>query len=1491
MEVVRIVERKFRWFLLIAITISGAIGLPYWLPLMLPAHAAAPTMVLNSAAQKTDGSGAVDVSVTVNDSDGDDTLKIRIGYKSGSDCSSPVGLTLSTIDTTDSNTTATYGDPKVDNAETYRIGTAAGWITTSSGANTVQFDWLSATDLPTGDGTYCLRAVVNDGTSDGTVVTTSLTIDNVDPATPGDLAAGTITTSSIVANFGSQSSDTNFSKYRMFYLDRGQGGMGELLSPTNGIEHNDANLLAVNYNSASNTTLTSLNPNAYHEIGIWAYDTYGNYTGNAVNLYKSTLANTPTAPTVTVNSTTALNVSIGAGDSNPSYTGYAIYEVSTDKYVKSDGTLGSGATWLTSAGWGTMAVAGLTANTQYTFKVKARNLELVETDYGATTSHYTLAGQVAGLSVSETTDKSNYKVSLSWTNPTPAQTGAKIQQDTNCDGSWDTTVYNNAASVPASPYSISGLSAGTCYKFRVSSYNGSGDENTTSIPESANETTGPAAPAGLTASIIATDSITWDWNDVSGATSYNVYSNYDDSLVKSGADSQWLQNTVSAASLYVIYVRAVNANGEGIASSTASASPDPSTPASLTHSAQSTSSITWGWSSAIAQAGYWARAESPVGNAIAAVADWITDLFWAESSLSANQLVTLYVKAKNAEADESSEASTQAYAAQNAPSGITFGTIATDSIALTADGTFPNLTSGSSGIYFSNGTTSLWQQNASWTNGSLSPNTQYTYTVKARNGDGDETATASSSKYTLANIPGTPTVSVTSSTSLTVVIDVNSNPAATTLAIQDVASGNYVQVSGALGASAVWQTYSTWGGAAGIAVSGLTPNTSYQFKVKARNGDSTETALSSASTAKYTLANVPTSLISTGVTTNSIALSWSANSNPAGTEFYVTNSTTGANSGWITDTSYTFSSLSASVAYTFNVKARNSELTETAASADYTKSTNPNPAPLPLPPAPPAPPPPAPPAPPPPAPPAPPPPASPAPPPPAPPAPPPPAPPAPPPPAPPAPPPPAPPAPPPPVPPAPPSGEPEQPEPQKPPEPEVPQPQSGEPEAPAPSGAPEGDGAAPTGEPQGPAPTPSGSGPVAAPILDVVRKIIGQIKDVGAPVVEESIKIAKIVSAKPNSKIRQQMVKLKQIILDNIDVQRANDVVQVPVLVATSATAAATLATTIGSIANYLQFLITQPVVLWYRRRKKEWGVVYDSITKRPVDLAVVRVFDAKTNQLLQTRVTDKNGRYNFVVDSGEYYIVVQKQEYAFPSALLNEMKADERYTELYYGKPVTITEKKSLAMNIPLDPDKKMVTNRQVVLSHIVRKAQYVFLLIGPTFAAISLAINPKPWVGAILVAHLVGLGLFLRVVMPQTLKYWGMVKSKDTDAPLKRAVTRVFDSRFNKLLDTQITDSKGRYSFLVGNNIYYVTAEKNGFVPRRSDFIDLRRSEDGGFVNLDMYLNRQHGEAIDAPQAEAAQVRKLEKEAPIVNKETTVAGVKVGDLHEEIRDIDYIK
>src|SRR5690606_8613601 len=93
--------------------------------------------------------------------------------------------------------------------------------------------------------------------------------------------------------------------------------------------------------------------------------------------------------------------------------------------------------------------------------------------------------------------------------------------------------------------------------------------------------------------------------------------------------------------------------------------------------------------------------------------------------------------------------------------------------------------------------------------------------------------------YTLAAVPTAPTVNNATIYNLTVTLNADANPAATTYAIYEAETEQYVQADGTLSATAVWQTAADWGS---IIVTGLTPETEYGFTVRARNGANVETA-------------------------------------------------------------------------------------------------------------------------------------------------------------------------------------------------------------------------------------------------------------------------------------------------------------------------------------------------------------------------------------------------------------------------------------------------------------------------------------------------------------------------------------------------------------------------------------------------------------------------------------------------------------------------
>ncbi|MDD4985730.1 MAG: IPT/TIG domain-containing protein, partial [Dehalococcoidales bacterium] len=127
-------------------------------------------------------------------------------------------------------------------------------------------------------------------------------------------------------------------------------------------------------------------------------------------------------------------------------------------------------------------------------------------------------------------------------------------------------------------------------------------------------------------------------------------------------------------------------------------------------------------------------------------------------------------------------------------------------------------------------------------NTGVTPNTSYTFHVHADDGTALSDPSNSATAVTLANTPGQPTLSSATTTGMNIVIDSVDNPSGTQFAIHETTTDTYVQQSdGSLDASADWQTYTNWGGLLGIDVTGLTPNTSYTFEVKARNSENTET--------------------------------------------------------------------------------------------------------------------------------------------------------------------------------------------------------------------------------------------------------------------------------------------------------------------------------------------------------------------------------------------------------------------------------------------------------------------------------------------------------------------------------------------------------------------------------------------------------------------------------------------------------------------------
>ena len=229
------------------------------------------------------------------------------------------------------------------------------------------------------------------------------------------------------------------------------------------------------------------------------------------------------------------------------------------------------------------------------------------------------------------------------------------------------------------------------------------------------------------------------------------------------------------------------------------------------------------------------------------------------------------------------------------------------------------------------GTDSDWQSSTYYYDYDLDPNETYGYVVTARDMSPIQLPGNPSGLAYVSTYIETPTsISVTATTTSSISVKSSSTPSnlsegSSGLLIENVTNGT----------NSGWkQDNNSW------TSSGLAPNTFYSFRAKARNRVGVATAYCTIGST-YTRANVPGADSFSNVTTNSIQANWTSGGNPAGTQYFCENMTTGQNSGWTIDTSWTSGGLSPDTPYEFRVKAWNHFGIETAWRSLGTQATDP----------------------------------------------------------------------------------------------------------------------------------------------------------------------------------------------------------------------------------------------------------------------------------------------------------------------------------------------------------------------------------------------------------------------------------------------------------------------------------------------------------------------------------------------------------------------
>ncbi|WP_051398114.1 fibronectin type III domain-containing protein [Runella limosa] len=453
------------------------------------------------------------------------------------------------------------------------------------------------------------------------------------------------------------------------------------------------------------------NATTYANTGLNASTRYyyyvGSQRGGTPSRTKSNTADAttqsglPNAPArLTANATSSSQINLSWADLSDNETGFEIERSTDSRNYSKIADVGAGTT--------TYSNTGLISNTQYCYRVRAKN--------GAGNSGYTdpacattqappvtIPRPPSSLTVTAT---SSSQINLAWTDNASDETGFEIERST------DGTNFAKIADVGANTttYSNTGLNASTRYWYRVRAKNSAGVSSYTNVADATTQAppvTIPRPASSLTATAMSSSQINLAWTDnASDETGFEIERSTDGTnfakIADVGANTATYSNTgLNASTRYWYRVRAKNSAGASsytnVADATTQAPPVtiPRPPSSLTATATSSSQINLAWTDNASDETGFEIERSTDGTNFAKIVDvGANTTSYSNTGLSASTRYWYRVRAKNSAGASSytnvSDATTS-LAVPVAPTNLTAELADYDQIRLTW-GTLSNVT-------------------------------------------------------------------------------------------------------------------------------------------------------------------------------------------------------------------------------------------------------------------------------------------------------------------------------------------------------------------------------------------------------------------------------------------------------------------------------------------------------------------------------------------------------------------------------------------------------------------------------------------------------------------------------------------------------------------------------------------------------------------------------------------------------------------------------
>lgn len=255
-------------------------------------------------------------------------------------------------------------------------------------------------------------------------------------------------------------------------------------------------------------------------------------------------------------------------------------------------------------------------------------------------------------------------------------------------------------------------------------------------------------------------------------------------------------------------------------------------------------------------------------------------------------------------------------------------------------------------------------------------------------------------------------------------------------------------------------------------------------------------------------------------------------------------------------------------------------------------------------------------------------------------------------------------------------------------------------------------------------------------------------------------------------------------------------------------------------------------------KKENPWGVVYDAVTKKPIDPAVVTiaVHENGVGEYKQTRITDIEGRFSFLVVPARYVLTAEKTNYIFPSKIVTG-REDGKYKNIYHGEVIEVENPYIINLNIPMDPQnydwnqaikpagtniKDLITNnaRAFTITAGIALSAYIY-----TQTKNITALYPT----AVFLFNL----LFIKTYIES--KLWGNLYYKYGHTPAARLKIKAIRKPANIAVASTESDHMGRYFLLLsqGNYTIEIQDEKGQTLTKMENVQVTRKKE---IINFDI-------------------------------------------------------